>query len=357
MFSISVAQESDQKKSSFDISKTATLTKQSMSLQHVAAFDLGTLPSGEQGTVTLKVINPTSEPFSFDRISKSCNCVDVVPERKSIPAGGATEFKLNMKTSVLARKEIMLGSVALIDDSRLKGEGPVININFRYNLAGLLCIEPTMISLEVPVSQSETELKIPFLITKPLTPDRLKFEVDESLEDLDFEIEGSGNDLIASAFVPSALLEQGPISGEVKIIDTISNRQDMVYVTLRNGTEYKISPSVLRFTQQKSDAEENPSGLHEATALLRLPDRFAEVELEKATLTAGVRDRKLKVGVSASIAGVACGISAKQIGARIVKVRVSADFSKLDTTYPLVQWKVQDGADELTMESSFVLIN
>jgi len=355
-----------QEKTSFDVSVTESLVRLPQANFHSADFNLGTLPSDENGTITLVVKNPTAEPFSFNEITRSCNCVSITPSQNVIPAGGSTEFRLKLKTPKFAARETIFGVVSLTNATGEKRkQTPSISLRITYKLAGFIYIEPVMVSLEIPPSRSFAKMRIPFLITKPITKDRLEVRVDDALKSLKFEFEGTGNEIAATAFVPVQFIEDGPVNGQLTIVDQVTKREDTVFITFRQGKKYKISPSFLQFKRAESESSSGTEGeLFEAKVLIRLPESSenAEKDHNRDSLSAHPTIEKTGIQISATVAGVLCRLKTQRLSSRIIKARVSFDPTQLPAEEQLksgnqlVVWKIQDGEETSSTSSRFVLV-
>jgi hypothetical protein len=346
----------------FDVSVTESLFRPAQARFHAANFDLGRLPSNTEGVVTLTVKNPTAEPFQFTKISRSCNCVSIIPDKNVIPAGGSTEFRMKLKTPEFAKRETVFAVVTLSDESDQEKEvNPSISLRLNYQLAGFIYIEREMIALDIPESDESAELRIPFLITKPITTKQLAIDADEALNDISFDFDGEGNDIFASAFVPIDLVADGPVSGQVTIFDKVSKREDTIFVILRKVSDYKLSPSLMRFTRDGGQAgDEVDSNVFSARVLIRRPKTEKKQLAGNPETPLGSANSKFRV--EASISGVPCRVETQAVSTRIVKARVWIDVSSLptktdDAASELVDWKIYNGQNEISHSSSrFVFI-
>lgn len=325
---------------SFKATASAAITQNENALYYFAEFDLGTLSSGANGTVVLKLTNPTSEPFIFTEVVKSCNCVDVDCDTNEIGAGETVDVKLRLETPKLSSSEAAIGSITLINKDVVESERRPLYLRFRYKLAGLLNIEREMCFLEIPPTKQVDVLRIPVLVTEPITPSTLKLVADENLEVLDFRLEGTPSNLQIVADVSEKIVKDGAVNGTLRIIDKASKREDSVFITLRKGTAFKISPKVIRF--RKEDAAN--TDLRRATVLLRFPET-----------TDGEDSGEFQV--TARILGRNCDLKSKKIAERVIKIDLSFDFSAgLKDNHDIVEWKIVRENDVAESVSRFIFV-
>jgi hypothetical protein len=179
------------------------------------------------------------------------------------------------------------------------------------------------------------------VLTDPITPSTLKLIADEKLKGLDFRLEGTTNNLKILADVPEAIVKDGAVNGTLKIIDTVSKREDSIFITLRKGTAFKVSPTVIRFRK----GEPANTDLRSATALMRIPE-----------IADGEGSDEIKV--SAKILGRNCDLDSKRIAERVIKIDLSFDFSEaLKETDYVVEWKIVRGNDVSETVSRFIFVN
>ncbi|WP_157665061.1 DUF1573 domain-containing protein [Mariniblastus fucicola] len=322
---------------SFDVTASAAITQIENALYYFADFDLGTLSSGEKGTVVLKLTNPTSEPFVFTEVVKSCNCVDVHYDMNEIGAGETVDFEFTLETPKFSNSAVAAGSLTLVNKDVAESERRPLNLRFRYKLAGLLNIEREMCYLEIPPTQQVDVLRIPVLVTEPTTPSSLELVADETLEVLDFRFEVTPDNLHIVAGVPEEIVKDGAVNGTLKIVDTTSKREDSIFITLRKGTAFKISPKVIRFRKENAAS----SNLRSATVLLRIPEGEDPDEYQ----------------ASAKILGRHCDVKSTKLAERVIKLDLSFDFSTaLKENDDFVEWRIVRGNDVSETVSRFVFV-
>ena len=326
---------------SFEVTASAAITQIENALYYYADFNLGTLSSGDKGSVLLKLTNPTAEPFMFTDVVKSCNCVDIYCDKKEIGAGETVDFKLKLETPKFSSSEAAVGSITLINKDVVASERRPLYLRFKYKLAGLLNIEREMCFLEIPPTKKVDVLRIPVLITEPITLSTLELIADEKLKAVDFRLEGTANNLEIVADVPEEIVKDGAVNGTLKIIDTVSKREDSIFITLRKGTAFKVSPAVIRFRK----GEPANANLHNATALMRIPEIAGD-------------EGSGEIQVSATILGRNCDLDSKRIAERVIKIDLSFDFPEaLKETDYVVEWKIVRGDDVSETVSRFIFVN
>lgn len=338
---VAPAQEASQSEHAFEVGANAAITQNDSALYYFAEFDLGTLPSGEKGLVVLKLKNPTAEPFQFTEIVKSCNCDDIDCEVSEIGSDESVDFTLRLETPKHSSIPTAVGSISLVDKRVAKDERRPVHLRLKYKLGGLLNIEREMCFLEIPPTEEVGELRIPVLITDPIKPSNLKVVTDESLEGADFQLDNSQDGLQLLATVTEEAVKDGPISGTVKVFDTVSEREDSIFITLRRGTDFKLSPKVLRFRK----GDDSKPELRRATVLLRIPEDAAAEDSEVIQVSARISDRN-------------CEVKSRKIARRVVKVDLKFDFSHdLKEGDDFVEWKIVRGNEKSESMSRFIFVN
>jgi hypothetical protein len=330
----------------FKIEAKATLSKHPQAEFHMAEFDLGTLPAGKSGQVTLLIKNPFDRAFKFSEITKTCNCLDLKSDSYQIDADSTQKFTMTLQTPETAENARVFSSVALLEKSADKPRA-VINLKMDYSLSGVLSIDPNMVLVEIPKGTDFQSLRVPVLLTQPLLPSELKIEASDTLRDLEFKIAEESGSVFVIADVHAAAIESGPISGEVRVTHEKSKRKDGFFVTARIGSAIRVSPSILRFKKTDDD-----SNRWTANALIRLPKRPKGSETNETTAEDDVAALKTKAIVN----GKNAKVDVKQLATRIFRVTVSLE-SFVEDEDQKVQWQIDDGKETERIDSKFIVVD
>ena len=311
----------------FVIRSEATITKHPNANFFQAEFDLGTLPSGESGNVVLVVYNPLERPFRFEKITKTCNCVGIktASGEKIIDADSKREFYLTLKTPETAKNGIVYSDVTLIgnDDAESGNDVSRMNLKIKYHLSGLLSVAQNLYSCEIPLGSDFGKIAVPVLVTQPIQIKNVKIQLSQSLRDLIFEIKKSENsdEIYVVAEIPAVMVEQGPLSGEVRIIDEINDRKDGFFVTVSRASDVKISPRVLRF----ADKSETESSLV-AKAILTLPAKPSESPNKEVNDQNKAKSLEYKTPIiNVTVGGKKADVAIKRLSSRIFRLSVSVN--------------------------------
>lgn len=309
----------------FSITAQSVLTQHPQASFYQAEFDLGVLPCGKTGSIKLLLENPFSNAFTFDSISKTCNCVGLESEKGdlTIDANADHQFSLRLTTPPSARSDKSYANITLF--SKSDADETSINLKLKYQLSGLLSFNQNLYATEIPIDSEFGQIHVPFLITDPIKFEELTLECSRSLRDLIFQIKKADNGQVyLTSQFPASVVDMGPISGQVRVKDPISGRENGFFVTISRGSDVRISPKTLRFVKH----EEDDSKLV-ARAILSLPEDIPkandgdEVRSGKRPSSNTTKNMLRSVGLLAG--GERANVSVKPLSNRVFRLDVTLE--------------------------------
>lgn len=258
----------------FDVSLPVVLQKEPGVNHFRTGIDIGTLPSGENGQLTLTVSNPTTEIIEFASTSGTCACSQIKTSAFVIAPGGEIKLQVHMRTP--DRVERPEGVVSFLFVDSLKT--PVLEIHATYQLAGLLRLLEQAATVRVPFGETVGEQTVRLLATEPIDIAQVKVESTESLRDLVFKVEPGQNISHIRITASSLSVEDGALAGELIVLDPTSGRRSSMMITVEQSKPLTVRPLVIWFRPVPEEGE----GVFKASALLSL-DSNSQLTTESET--------------------------------------------------------------------------
>ena len=232
---------------------------------HIVA-DLGELPTSEQGTVTLEILNSTSTPIPISEVTIGCRCASARVNAKKILPGQSIVLEVDLETqSKPLGKNSHVAHVVKFDS----GVGPELDteIVLRYSLRGVLAFSTTRVVWEMDRKKKHQTIHVPIAFSAPVIPHEIKFSFLPAREGLTANF-GYINEqpIIAIEFEPDLIAESNWTTtltawtlisesekrgSKRKIARTDGPKgtriEDEVVISLCDVPEFEITPRTLQF--------------------------------------------------------------------------------------------------------------
>ena len=172
----------------------------------------------------------------------SCSCIDAKSTSNVIPSDGWADFDLIVRTAAQAKGPRQVYSVFVHDR-----DDNIVDLHMTYELAGLMCFIDGAVYAKIPPSEDTINLRIPMLITKPVSPGDASIRCDGDLAGLSALIESSGGQHFLVATGEIGRDAAAGFSGAIHVKDTTTGRECMLQCLIQRETNIVISPATLRF--------------------------------------------------------------------------------------------------------------
>ncbi len=336
----------------FNIDRRVTLVKKENPYFEVpgafqAKVDLGDIHVNQEGIVQIELMNPFDEAIEFEKLLDLGVYVDILEGEsiKVVPAGGSMKIKFKLSTPPSSPSPDVRLSFTFLgkpNEDGNYGHSP-ISLFVDYRLAGMIEFQSHSALLEIPQESDIGEISMEFVFSDPIQSKNIEVVPSESLRDValsvQYETTGVGK---VTAIVPSKLVEDGPIGGQVVVKDSVTGRQSSIWMVALKFQPIKLSPLTLMFRKNEQ------TGDYHATAIVKA---MADPELDQEV---AMKDGPPKVEpdleISCFYRGRFVGVEKKNLGSRTYRLNVriptsevAADSSEEDA--PLT-FKVQHGTHE-----------
>lgn len=345
----------------FSVAADASLADTQGASRRIAA-DLGVLPAGKGGVVTITIANPYDEPIPISSLQTSCSCAKAKLLTNAIPARGNATLELLLKVPDSGKSASFDAAVNLfVDTGACKIPAlRIIAIFVEYSVNGMLSFADSSLVLGVAPGQPR-EISLPFVHTLDSPVEDLLVEASGFLAGVSGElVPGQDYSQVKVTLDPEDATPEG-VHGSITLSAGDSGPTDKIDLILFLEGTAQISPRTLRF--RLSD-----HGL-EASAVLHVRESGnpARGATEKKDSRGDRRDspRAKSLFCEAFVHGTRLTVKQQRLSDQAYRLKLlfsgdAHEFESLVTKAGgerTVNWNIVAGSQKHTVASPFIFHN
>ncbi len=209
-----------------------------------ADVDVGTLPAGKRGSISLSLINTTLFDLPIHAMTTSCSCLRAVAQEDIIPAGGKVDIELRIevpKTSRSAAQQLRF-NITYADNA-------LVEIALNYRLAGLISFPGSGFSTTAQFGEKAHRFRIPVLATEPIVFGEVLATADKSLGEIKLRGVAEGNEMWIECELELDPSSQVNRVGSIYVQDPKSGDKASIHCLVAQSQAFAVAPEIVRFTE------------------------------------------------------------------------------------------------------------